>query len=97
MLTYEREEHKKEGGREGGTGGAAWNGGKGKGRGRGKGESQLRDVWIRYENWRAERVGSRAVKDKKGTLTRCESTWRGGNRRGAAGKRERVKGGGLET
>ena len=35
MLTYEREE----GGREGGTGGAAWNEGKGKGRGRGKGES----------------------------------------------------------
>jgi hypothetical protein len=44
----------------------------------GKGESQLIAVWIKYENWRAERVGSRAVKDKKGTLTRCENTWSGG-------------------
>ena len=58
--------------REGGTGGAAWNGGKG------KEESQFIVVWIKYENWRGGRVGSRVVKDKKETLTRCESTWSGG-------------------
>jgi len=63
----EKSTKKREGGREG------WVGLK-----YGKGESQLIAIWIKYENWRAERVGSRAVKDKKGTLTRCENTWSGG-------------------
>ena len=39
MLTYEREEHKEKGGRDG-WGGLKW----GKGEGQGKGESQLRAV-----------------------------------------------------
>ena len=78
--------------REGGMGGAAWNGGNG------KGKSRLRAVWMKYGNLRGERVGSRAVKNKKGTwssLARYESTWSGGERKGAAGKREKVKGGGA--
>jgi hypothetical protein len=45
MLTYEREEHKGEGGREGRVGRLEMGErGRGRGRGRGKGESQLRAV-----------------------------------------------------
>jgi hypothetical protein len=56
----------------------------------------LRAVWIKYENWRGERVGSRAVKDKKGTLTRCESTWSGRKWIGGGWKKRKGKGRGLE-
>ena len=71
-------------------GGAAWNGGNGKG----KGKSRLRAVWMKYRNLRGERVGSRAVKNKKGTwssLARYESTWSGG-RKGGGWKERKGKG-----
>jgi hypothetical protein len=82
MLTYEREEYKEEGGREGRMGGAAWNGGKEKGE-RGKPiESCLNKVW-ELEMWKSE-------------IQSCERQERNLNKMWEYMKRGEMEGGRLE-